>query len=67
MQRADSLEKTDAGKDWRQKEKGIEEDVMVRWQHWLNGHEIEQILGDSGGYRSLASYSSWSHKESDMT
>ena len=30
MQRADSLEKTDAGKDWRQKEKGTTEYEMVR-------------------------------------
>ena len=32
----------DAGKDWRQKEKRVAEDDMVRWQHWLNGHETEQ-------------------------
>ena len=30
----------DAGKDWRQ-EKGTIEDEMVRWHHWLNGHEFE--------------------------
>ena len=30
MQRADSLEKTDAGKDWGQEEKGATEDEMVR-------------------------------------
>ena len=30
----------DAGKDWRQ-EKGITEDEMVGWHHWLNGHEFE--------------------------
>ena len=33
MQRADSLEKTDAGKDWGQKEKGVAEDEMVREHH----------------------------------
>ena len=32
----------DAGKDWRQEEKGTTEDEMVRWHHWLNGHEFEQ-------------------------
>ena len=32
---------TDAGKDWRQEEKGITEDEMVGWHHWLNGHEFE--------------------------
>ena len=31
----------DAGKDWRQKEKGMTEDEMVRWHHWINGHEFE--------------------------
>ena len=41
MQRADSLEKTDAGKDWRQEEKGMTEDEMVGWYHWLDGHEFE--------------------------
>ena len=29
----------DAGKDWRQKGKGMTEDEMVGWHHWLNGHE----------------------------
>ena len=32
----------DAGKDWRQEEKGATEDEMVGWHHWLNGHESEQ-------------------------
>ena len=31
----------DAGKDWRQEEKGMTEDKMVGWHHWLNGHEFE--------------------------
>ena len=39
----------DAGKDWRQNEKGTWEDAMVRWHHWLNGHEFEQIQGDVKG------------------
>ena len=39
MQRADSLKKdSDAGKDWRQEEKGVAEDEKVRWHHWLNGY-----------------------------
>jgi len=42
MGRADSLEKTDARNDWRQEKKGITEDEMVEWHHWLNGHEFEQ-------------------------
>ena len=35
----------DAGKDWRQEEKGMTEDEMVGWPHWLNGHEFEQAPG----------------------
>ena len=35
----------DAGKDWRQEEKGMAEDEMVGWHYWLNGHEFEQALG----------------------
>ena len=31
----------DAGKDWRQEEKGMTEYEMVGWHHWLNGHEFE--------------------------
>ena len=38
----------DAGKDWRQEEKGMTEDEMVGWHHWLNGYEFEQAPG--GGY-----------------
>ena len=30
----------DAGKDWRQEEKGTTEDEMVGWHHQLNGHEF---------------------------
>ena len=33
----------DAGKDWRQKEKGMTEDEMVGWDHWLNGHEFNRL------------------------
>ena len=36
----------DAGKDWRQKEKGMTEDEMVGWHHWLDGLEFEQAPGD---------------------
>ena len=44
---------SDAGKDWRQKEKGKTEDEMVGWHHWLNRHEFEQTLGDSEAQGSL--------------
>ena len=40
MWRTDSLEDPDAGKDWRW-EKGMTEDEMVGWNHWLNEHEFE--------------------------
>ena len=36
---------SDAGKDWRQEEKGATKDEIVRWHHRLNGHEFEQALG----------------------
>ena len=58
---------TDAGKDWRQKEKGMPEDEMIGWHHRLNGHEFEQALRNGEGERSLACCSSWGHKESDTT
>ena len=57
----------DAGKDWRQEEKGKTEDEMVGWHHWLNGHEFEQALGDGEGQGSLVCCSPWGRKESDMT
>ena len=44
MLRTDSLEKTLmlGIEDWRQDEKGMTEEEMVGWHHWLNGHEFEQ-------------------------
>ena len=36
----------DARKDWRQEEKGMTEDEMVGWHHWVNGREFEQTLED---------------------
>ena len=32
---------SDAGRDWRQEEKGTTEDEMAGWRHRLNGHEFE--------------------------
>ena len=43
----------DAGKDWRQEEKGMTEDEMVGWHHWLDGLEFEQALGVGDGQRGL--------------
>ena len=41
MRRVDSLEKTDAGRDGGQEEKGMTEDEMARWHHGLDGRESE--------------------------
>ena len=57
----------DAGKDWRQEEKGMTEDKMVGWHHWLDGHEFGQALGVGDGQGSLACCSPWGCKESDRT
>ena len=57
----------DAGKDWRQEQKGMTEDEMVGCHHRLNGYEFEQSLGVGDGQEGLASCSPWSHKESDTT
>ena len=52
----------DAGKDWREEEKGMTEDEMIGWHHWLNGHEFQQTLGNGRAQRSLAFWSPWGHK-----
>ena len=57
----------DAGKDWGQEEKGVTENEMIGWHHWLNGLESEKTSEDSEGQGSLASCNLWVHKESDMT
>ena len=46
--------------------KGAIEDEMVGWHHRLNGHEVEQTLGDSEGQGSLARCQSVNCKESDV-
>ena len=58
---------SDAGKDWKQDEKGTTEDEMVGWHHWLDWHEFEQAPGDGDGQGSLACCSPWGHKELDVT
>ena len=57
----------DAGKDWRQEEKGTTEDKMVGWHHWLNEHEFKQGLEDGEGQWSLACCSPWGCKRLNMT
>ena len=55
------------GKDWRQEEKGMTEDEMVGWHHWLNGHEFEQAPGVGDGQGGLVCCSPWGSKEPDPT
>ena len=65
--RVDSLEKTDAGRDWGQEEKGTTEEEMAVWHHQLDGHEFEWTPGDGDGQGGLAWCNSWGRKESDTT
>ena len=66
MWRANSFKKTlMLGKIEGKKEKGVAEDELVRWHHWLNGQEFEQTPGDSGVQKSLGSCRPWGHKEPD--
>ena len=57
----------DAGKDWRQEEKGTTDVEMIGWHHQLNGHEFEQSWGVGDGQESLACCSPRGCKELDMT
>ena len=57
----------DAGKNWRQEERGTIEDEMVGWHHQFNGYEFEQALRDGEGQVSLAYCSPWGRKESDTS
>ena len=64
MQGADSLEKTLMLRTIEGRRKGVRQDEMVGWHHWLNGYESEQAPGDSEGQ---ACSSPWDCKESDTT
>ena len=55
----------DAGQDWGHEEKGMTEDEMVGWHHWLNGHGFGWTLGIGDGQGGLACCGSRGHKESD--
>ena len=60
----------DAGKDWRQEEKGTTEDEMVGWHHWHDGITIDMSLSKlrvGDGQESLVCCSPWGCKESDTT
>ena len=58
---------SDAGRDWRQEEKGTTEDEMAGWPHWLDGRESEWTPGVGDGQGGLACCDSWGCKESNTT
>ena len=58
---------SDTERDWRQEEKGMTEDDMAGWHHWLDGHEFEWTPGVGDGQGSLVYCDSWGRKESDTT
>ena len=61
------MEKTDAGRDWGQEEKGTTEDEMARWHHRLDAHEFGWTPGVGDGQEGLECCDSWGHKEWDTT
>ena len=56
----------DAGKDWRQEKRVIEEE-MVGQHRWCSGHAFKQTLGVGDGQGGPACCGPWGHKESDTT
>ena len=52
----------DAGQDWRQDEKGMKEDEVVGWHHWLDGHEFKWAPGVGDGQGGLVCCSLWVSK-----
>ena len=67
MQRANSLENPDAGKDWGREEKGTTEDEMVGWHDWHNGHGLGWTLGIGDGQGGLVSCGSWSQSRTPLS
>ena len=57
----------DAGKHWGQEEKGMTEDEMIGWYHWLNGHGFRWTPAVGDGQGSLVCCGSWGRKELDTT
>ena len=57
---------SDAGRDCEQ-EKGMTEDEMAGWHHWLDGCEFEWTLGVGDGQGGLACCISWGRKDLDTT
>ena len=58
---------SDAGRHWGQEEKGMTEDEMAGWHHWLDGRESEWTPGVGVGQGGLGCCDSWGRKESDTT
>ena len=58
---------SDDGRDWGQEEKGMTEDEMAGWHHWLDGPESGWTPGVGDGQGGLACCDSWGRKESDTT
>ena len=58
---------SDTGRDWGQEEKGMTEDEIAGWHHWLDGSESEWTLGVGDGQGGLACCDSWGRKELDTT
>ena len=52
----------DDGKDWGQEEKGMTEDEVVGWHHWLDGHGIGWTLGVGDRQGGLACCGLWGHR-----
>ena len=53
---------SDAGRDCGQEEKGMTEDEMAGWHHWLDGHEFEWTPGDGDGQGGLVCCDSWGRR-----
>ena len=67
MRRVYSLEKTDAGRDWGQEEKGTTEDEMAGWHHRVDAHEFGSTPRVGNGQGGLTCCDSWGRKEPDTT
>ena len=57
---------SDVGTHWGQEKKGVTEDELVGWHHWLNAHEFELTPRYGERQGSLVYHSSWDYNELDM-
>ena len=58
---------SDVGRDWGQEEKGMTEDEMAGWHHWLDGRESEWTPGVGDRQGGLVCCDLWGRKELDTT